>query len=424
MTANEGAATLKFMIDARCVTSHQEAFRFSSAASGSSAGGAKIERLVTTGPACASTRASAHLAIVALLASSASARASTRRPRRASRVRDREFSHRERRRPAEGDRRLRHVRPSERRARQRRAAAVALHGDASRLRVADRTRSRARHGDTVSRRHGAVRQRTFVVAEQYAGAVSRSALSGDDDPRQRRRRSPAADARSQGHAPARASSASRWAREQAFQWAVSYPDFADRIVATSGTAKTYGHGIARLEGQIAALTTDPTFNNGDYTTPPKKGIEAFGMVWAAWLYSQEWWRRELWKTNARRARRSSSTCRPSAPTSSPAPTRTTSFFRRARGRSTTSARRRASTATSNARCGRSRFRFSTCRRRRISTFPVGDARYEAQFMSTVSLVPIPSLWGHPAGAGANPEDRDFLNQTISAFLAGGSQRTR
>ena len=54
----------------------------------------------------------------------------------------------------------------------------------------------------------------------------------------------------------------------------------------------------RLEGQIAALTADPTFNGGDYTAPPKKGIEAFGMVWAGWLYSQEWWRRELWKTNA------------------------------------------------------------------------------------------------------------------------------
>src|SRR5690349_5049076 len=85
--------------------------------------------------------------------------------------------------------------------------------------------------------------------------------------------------------------------QQAFQWAVSYPDFADRIVATSGTAKTYPHGIVRLEGQIAALTADPTFNNGDYTTAPKKGMEAFGMVWAGWLYSQEWWRRELWKTN-------------------------------------------------------------------------------------------------------------------------------
>src|SRR6202020_2322598 len=49
--------------------------------------------------------------------------------------------------------------------------------------------------------------------------------------------------------------------QQAFQWAVSYPDFADKIVATSGTAKTYPHGIVRLEGQIAALTADPAFQD-------------------------------------------------------------------------------------------------------------------------------------------------------------------
>src|SRR5882724_2160561 len=30
--------------------------------------------------------------------------------------------------------------------------------------------------------------------------------------------------------------------QQAFQWAVSYPAFADKIVATAGTAKTYPHG--------------------------------------------------------------------------------------------------------------------------------------------------------------------------------------
>src|SRR5271156_2259688 len=86
--------------------------------------------------------------------------------------------------------------------------------------------------------------------------------------------------------------------QQAFQWAVSYPTFADRIVATSGTAKTYPHGIVRLEGQIAALTTDPAFENGDYKTPPKAGLAAFGMVWAGWLYSQEWWRRELWRPSS------------------------------------------------------------------------------------------------------------------------------
>src|ERR1700680_388568 len=64
--------------------------------------------------------------------------------------------------------------------------------------------------------------------------------------------------------------------QQAFQWSVSYPAFADRIVATSGTAKTYPHGIVRLEGQIAALTADVAFQNGDYKTPPTKGLEAFG----------------------------------------------------------------------------------------------------------------------------------------------------
>ena len=45
-------------------------------------------------------------------------------------------------------------------------------------------------------------------------------------------------------------------------------------------------------------------------------------------------------------------------------------------------------------------------------FPVGDARYEAGFMSTVSLVPIPSLWGHTAGAGGSAADEKFLNEKI------------
>jgi homoserine O-acetyltransferase len=85
--------------------------------------------------------------------------------------------------------------------------------------------------------------------------------------------------------------------QQAFQWAVSYPDYMDRIVATSGTAKTYGHGIVRLESEITALTTDEAFKGGDYKEEPVKGIQAFSLVWTAWLFSQEWWREELWKSD-------------------------------------------------------------------------------------------------------------------------------
>ena len=83
--------------------------------------------------------------------------------------------------------------------------------------------------------------------------------------------------------------------QQALQWAVSHPAFMDRIVATCGTAKTYGHGIVRLDGQIAALTLDPAFDDGHYTAQPARGIRATALVWLGWLYSQEWWRQELWR---------------------------------------------------------------------------------------------------------------------------------
>src|SRR4029078_10265083 len=53
-------------------------------------------------------------------------------------------------------------------------------------------------------------------------------------------------------------------------------------------------------------------------------------------------------------------------------------------------------------------------------FPVSDARYEAKFIRNVTLTPIPSVWGHPAGAGATPPEKTFLNPQISAFLAAGS----
>jgi homoserine O-acetyltransferase len=204
--------------------------------------------------------------------------------------------------------------------------------------------------------------------------------------------------------------------QQAFQWAVSYPDFADRIVATSGTAKTYGHGIVRLEGQIAALTADPTFNSGDYTSPPKKGMEAFGMVWAGWLYSQEWWRRELWKTNL-----------PAGTTFEQyVNTFRTNFLSGADANDVILQARTWQRHDVGATPG-----FGGDVERALRSikapllympsetdlyFPITDARYEQQFISKVQFAPIPSLWGHPAGAGASPADRDFLNSTIARFL--------
>ena len=204
--------------------------------------------------------------------------------------------------------------------------------------------------------------------------------------------------------------------QQAFQWAVSYPDFMDRIVATSGTAKTYGHGFVRLESEISALTADPAFKNGDYTEQPARGIEAFSMVWAGWLFSQEWWRQELWRTNTELG---------------------TTFdevvdhFRHhfIPGADANNLILQMRTWEKHDVGATPPFHGDT--EKALTSikvpvlympsltdlyFPITDARYEAGLIRRCTFAPIPSLWGHPAGAAATPADGQFLNDHIARFL--------
>ncbi len=206
--------------------------------------------------------------------------------------------------------------------------------------------------------------------------------------------------------------------QQAFQWAVSYPDFMDRVVATSGTAKTYGHGIVRLDSQIAAIELDPAFKSGNYTAQPTAGIETTSLIWLAWLYSQEWWRKDLWKTENP----------PGTTFQQAVDTYKTEFFKGADANNLILQMR----TWQHHDVGRTPpFNGDTeAALRAIKVpvlympsatdlyFPVEDATYEAKFIPHCTLLPIPSLWGHPAGAGASPADAAFLNTHVGGFLEG------
>ncbi len=209
--------------------------------------------------------------------------------------------------------------------------------------------------------------------------------------------------------------------QQAFQWAVSYPDYMSHIVATSGTAKTYGHGIVRNESEIVALTTDPAFANGEYKTEPVKGIEAFSIVWTAWLYGQEWWRKELWREED-----------PKATSLQQVMEKYRTHFMDGGDANNLILQLRTwqqhdvgTTPGFTGHAGASDVQRALASIKAPvlympSTtdlyFPIEDARYEAQYIPHCTLLPIPSVWGHPAGAGASPADETFLNQHIAAFL--------
>ena len=72
--------------------------------------------------------------------------------------------------------------------------------------------------------------------------------------------------------------------QQAFQWAVSHPEFMDVIVPIAGTAKTYPHGIVRLESALTLITHDPEILAGRDTLSAA-GSRAWALHWAAWTRS-------------------------------------------------------------------------------------------------------------------------------------------
>jgi homoserine O-acetyltransferase len=201
--------------------------------------------------------------------------------------------------------------------------------------------------------------------------------------------------------------------EQAFQWAVSHPTFMDAIVPWCGTAKTYPHGIVRLESAIRALTADPAFNHGRYSTPPKAGMAAWSTHWAAWVWSQEWWRRELFK-----------------PQSATVEAAIEARIARDAGRDPNNLILHARTWQRHnvgdtpgfggdhekaLRSITAKVLYMPCETDLY--FPIGDARYEQQFLSKSTFTPIPSLWGHSAGGGGNPADAAFINEQVARFLA-------
>ncbi len=203
--------------------------------------------------------------------------------------------------------------------------------------------------------------------------------------------------------------------QQAFQWAVSYPTYMDRIVATSGTAKTYGHGFARNESQIQAITADPAFLHGDYKSPPTAGLETFNTAWLAWLFGQEYWRQELWKSDF-----------PPGTTVLQVIDHYRHDFIHGDANNLILQLHTWESNDAGATPGMHGSIEQALKSIQVPVlympsatdlyFPLTDAQFEAQYIPHCTLLPIPSVYGHPAGAGASPADKLFLNQHIAAFL--------
>ncbi|MDC0057365.1 alpha/beta fold hydrolase [Alphaproteobacteria bacterium] len=82
---------------------------------------------------------------------------------------------------------------------------------------------------------------------------------------------------------------------QAYQWGAQFPDMVNAILPFCSSAKTSPHNFVFLEGVKSALCADQKWQDGNYSSPPIKGLKAFARVYAGWAFSQTFYRKQLYK---------------------------------------------------------------------------------------------------------------------------------
>jgi homoserine O-acetyltransferase len=79
---------------------------------------------------------------------------------------------------------------------------------------------------------------------------------------------------------------------QAYHWAAMYPDMVENVVPICSAAKCSGHNWLFLDSLAVGLKADSIFDHGRYTEYPEAGMRAFCAIYAAWAYSQEFFKQD------------------------------------------------------------------------------------------------------------------------------------
>ena len=205
--------------------------------------------------------------------------------------------------------------------------------------------------------------------------------------------------------------------QQSLQLAVSHSQYMDRVVAWCGNARTSPHGWMFLETGIRIWQADSAFAGGNYRSRPMKGQGASAAHWASWVFSQEWWRRGLYRPKW------------SSPEALLAEWSTDTTMQdpndeilqsRAWQRNDVGATQGYHGDLARALGSiQALVLYMPCETDLY--FPKADILEESRMIPHVTVVTVPSLWGHAAGAGWNEADAAFLNREIAKFLRGAGR---
>ncbi len=203
--------------------------------------------------------------------------------------------------------------------------------------------------------------------------------------------------------------------QQTFQWGASYPGMVERMLPFCGSARTSPHNFVFLEGVKAALTADAAFRGGWYDEPPTTGLRALARVYAGWALSQAFYREGVyleqgyssledyliafWEGNY--VGKDANDLLAMLWTWQHADVGATPGFG----------------GDLEAALGAIEAKAIVMPGKTDLYFTPEDNEYEVSCMPNAELRPIPSIWGHFAGSGRNPEDVRFIDEALRELLA-------
>ncbi len=202
--------------------------------------------------------------------------------------------------------------------------------------------------------------------------------------------------------------------QQAFHWGALYSDIVQAIAPICGSARTSLHNYLFLDGVKAALLADAAFADGWYQQPPVRGVRAFSRVYAGWAFSQDFFREQEYRKmglasledvvrfmEGRFRRRDANDLLAMLWTWQHADISANPIYKGDLAAALRAIRARAIVMPSET----------------DLYFRVRDNEIEVEQMPNAELRPIPSIWGHAAGRGANPTDNAFIDAALRELLA-------
>lgn len=203
---------------------------------------------------------------------------------------------------------------------------------------------------------------------------------------------------------------------QAYEWAAQAPEQVKRLVVICGAAKCAPHNYVFLEGIRATLTADPAYQNGTFVARPERGLRAMGRAYAAMAMSQEFYRHETWREAGFSSLEDYLVMSWEG-----------NFLKRDAANLLAQlwTWQHANIAQNTRYNGRFDLALQAITAHSLIMpsetdlyFRLEDNRLEVEQMRRAQLLPIPSIWGHRAGApSVNHEDAAFLTRAIRAHLS-------